>query len=275
VLVMTRWHEDDLAGRLLRSQPEQWRVLKLPAIAEENDPLGRLEGEPLWNDDPDYGYGGRLLDIYAEMERAGRLRDWFALYQGRPRPPEGTMFKPAEMPIIEALPREMIWDQVRAWDLASSTTGDWTVGLKLAVVSDGQNVDFVVSDVHRMRGRPDEVRRAVRAIAEADGYGVKIWLPQDPAQAGMDQVQSYIHLLMGYAVEAERMTGNKVIRADAVASQCNIRKVGMLRGSWNALFADELASFPSGQHDDQVDALSLAFSKVAGVASALRLWRRM
>jgi hypothetical protein len=77
------------------------------------------------------------------------MRDWHSLYQCRPRPPEGAM---------------------RAWDLASSVTGDWTVGLRLEVVKEGKHsVGWVISDVRRMRGRPDEVRRLVLAVAESDG----------------------------------------------------------------------------------------------------------
>jgi hypothetical protein len=51
VVIMTRWHADDLGGRLLDRQPELWRVVSLPAIAEENDALGREPGEWLWSDD--------------------------------------------------------------------------------------------------------------------------------------------------------------------------------------------------------------------------------
>jgi len=61
ILIMTPFHEDDLAGRLQRVQKDDWRVLRLPAIADEpDDPLGRQIGEPLWADDQ-YGYGQRLL----------------------------------------------------------------------------------------------------------------------------------------------------------------------------------------------------------------------
>jgi hypothetical protein len=89
-------------------------------------------------------------------------------------------FRPKEMPIFDAVPP--INQQVRAWDLASSTkvTADYTVGLKLAGTLDNL---FIVTDLRRFRGPPEEVRKLVRDVAYADGYGVKIWLPKDPAQA--------------------------------------------------------------------------------------------
>jgi predicted phage terminase large subunit-like protein len=102
----------------------------------------------------------------------------------------------------------------------------------------------IVTDIRRMRGRPDEVRKLVRIVAEADGRETKIMLPRDPAQAGQDQAQS--QLLAGYRVETVRMSGSKKVRADAVASQVNIGRVGMLLASWNAAFIDELGAFPPG-----------------------------
>jgi predicted phage terminase large subunit-like protein len=258
-------------GRLQRLQAAEWKILRLPAVAEADDPLGRQEGEPLWADDA-YGYGQRLLEIQAAAEREGRTRDWYAQYQGRPRPPEGAMFKPAMMPIIDLVPK--IAHRVRAWDLASSARGDWTVGLLLGRSYDESWASkWIVLDVVRFRGAPEEVRRTVMTVAAADGHGVKIWIPRDPAQAGADQADSYIRMLVGYRVEAERMSGDKATRADAAASQANIDRMGMVRAPWNAAFIEELAAFPRGVHDDQVDALSLAFSKLEH--DPLAVWMRL
>jgi predicted phage terminase large subunit-like protein len=274
ILIATPFHEDDLMGRLQRLQAAEWKVLRLPAVAEgEDDPLGRKEGEPLWADDQ-YGYGQRLLEIQAAAEREGRARDWYAQYQGRPRPPEGAMFKPAKMPIIEPAMMPKVVEQVRAWDLASSAKGDWTVGLKLArAYTPAYENTFIVTDIVRFRGPPEEVRATVKAVAHADGYVTKVWIPRDPAQAGADQADSYVRMLSGHRVEAERTSGDKATRADAAASQANIGRLGMLRAPWNAAFVEELAAFPSGVHDDQVDALSLAFSKLE--QTDLSVWLRL
>ena len=274
ILIATPFHEDDLMGRLQRHQAQEWKVLRLPAVAEgDDDPLGRKEGEPLWADDQ-YGYGQRLLEIQAAAEREGRSRDWYAQYQGRPRPPEGAMFKPNRMPIFELSMLPRIVEQVRAWDLASSAKGDWTVGLKLArSYTPALENSFIITDIVRFRGPPEEVRQTVRNVAAADGYGTKIWIPRDPAQAGADQADSYIRMLSGYRVEAERMSGDKATRADAAACQANIGRLGILRAPWNAAFIEELAAFPRGVHDDQVDALSLAFSKLE--QTDLRVWLKL
>lgn len=90
VLVMTRWHEDDLAGRLLtlaeNNDGEPWEVISLPAVAEENDALNRNPGEVLWPERfPEHEYG--------EMKRAVGTHIWISLYQQRPQPLEGGAFK--------------------------------------------------------------------------------------------------------------------------------------------------------------------------------------
>jgi predicted phage terminase large subunit-like protein len=185
------------------------------------------------------------------------------------------MFKPAMMPIIEPTMLPNIIEKVRTWDLASSAKGDFTVGLLLGRAYAPGTFDsiYIVLDIVRFRGAPEEVRKTVLAVAARDGYGTKVWLPRDPAQAGADQADSYIRMLSGYRVAAERMSGDKATRADAVASQANIGRVSFLRAAWNASFLEELAAFPRGQHDDQVDALSLAFSKLEN--STLNVWMRL
>jgi predicted phage terminase large subunit-like protein len=177
------------------------------------------------------------------------------------------------MPVFDALPDARIVDQVRGWDLAASAKGDWTAGVKLIrLYGDLRFNDLIIiTDVQRHRGAPEEVRHLVRTVAQADGYRTKQLFPRDPGQAGVDQAESYVQMLRGNRVAAVPQTGSKVIRADAAASQANIGRIGLLKASWNAALLDELAAFPNGQHDDQVDALSLAFNQAAiGISNYAR-----
>lgn len=274
ILVQTRWHEDDLTGRLLLQEPDDWRYVRLPAISEgEGDPLNRSEGTPLWQDDPLYGYAHDLLRQQQVAEKTGQTAMWHALYQGSPRPPEGHLFKINMMSIRDQLLGQ-VSQTVRAWDLASTAQGDWTVGVKLVAQYDQEFRPYwTIVDIIRFRGGPEEVRRLVRQVAEADGYNVKIALPEDPGQAGKSQVFDFTQLLTGYPLTATRMTGSKEVRALSVAAQCNIGRVSLLKANWNAPLLDELAAFPSGRTDDQVDALSLAFSELA--ADDLSVWMRL
>jgi predicted phage terminase large subunit-like protein len=91
---------------------------------------------------------------------------------------------------------------------------------------------------------------------------VKISLPQDPGQAGKGQVLYYTRALTGFNMEATPETGDKATRAAGIVSQCNNGNVSIVEGVWNREFLAELAAFDSGAHNDQVDALSRAFSAV-------------
>jgi hypothetical protein len=84
IVIQTRWHEDDLAGRILQREAAKWRVIKLPMEAGANDPLGRKPGERLWAD-----WFTEDMIATAKLDR----RKWSALYQQEPAPDEGTFFK--------------------------------------------------------------------------------------------------------------------------------------------------------------------------------------
>jgi predicted phage terminase large subunit-like protein len=261
VVIMTRWHEDDLGGRLLQQQGDLWKVLKLPAIAGHDDPLGREPGEWLWSDD-EYGYGAELRKVYREYQKNGATRDWGALFQQDPRPGDGGIFKAHLIQLMDVAPAGK--DIVRAWDLAATEqTGtrdpDYTVGLKMLRTSEGR---YVVLDVVRIQGGPDEVEAAIINTAAADGRTVRIGLSQDPGQAGKQQILYLTRKLAGYRVESSPETGDKATRAAPVASQVNVSNVSMAKAPWNRVFLDEISGFPSARHDDQVDALSRAFSMV-------------
>ena len=261
VFVVTRWHPDDLAGRVLARQPGLWRVVSLPAIAGEDDALGRAPGEWLWSDDA-YGYGAELRRVHAEYEAAGAMRDWSALYQQAPVAAGGSLFKVA---MVDVYPEAPAGTQVvRAWDLAATKAigtrdPDWTCGVKLMRTAEGR---FVVLDVVRLRGGPDDVEAAIVRTARQDGAGVRISIPQDPGQAGKTQVLYLTRKLSGFRVESSPETGDKETRASPVASQVNVGNFAVLDRPWKPALLDEMAAFPNGSHDDQVDALSRAFSMV-------------
>jgi predicted phage terminase large subunit-like protein len=262
VLIMTRWHEDDLGGRLLAQEPG-WRCIRLPALAEADDPLGRALGAPLW---PEW-------ESAAELERkrdAMGARGWYALFQQAPRPDGGTMVDVSLVPLVDSAIPEI---SVRGWDLAATAAGsgdpDWTVGVQLCRQANGL---FVVTDVVRLRGSPYEVEAAILAAAGRDGPGTLISLPQDPGQAGKMQAQYLIGQLAGYRVRASPETGSKTTRAAPMASQIEAGNLALLRAPWNGVLLEELGAFPSGLKDDQVDALGRAFNAlVATGAQARRL----
>ncbi len=256
-LVMTRWHEDDLAGRVLASG-DGWRRLALPALAEAaGDPLGRAAGEPLWP---------AQEDALALQRRRAVLgpRAWAALYQQRPQSDAEALFQTGKIAVLDEMPacRRI----VRAWDLAATAVGggshdpDWTVGVKLGRMDAG---GVAVLDVLRLRAGPVEVAQAIVQTAKLDGTSVTIGLPQDPGQAGKQQVAWLAGLLAGFRVAAGPETGSKLTRAAPAAACVDAGQMTVLLGAWNRAFLDELRAFPGGRKDDQVDALARAMAMLA------------
>ncbi len=259
VLVMTRWHSDDLAGRLI--EQGGWEVLRLPALAEPGDPLGRDEGAALW---PDWEDRAALLE---KRDLLGE-RHFAALFQQSPMREGGQVFDPRSLRVVDTVPDGVA---VRAWDLAGSPAAggdpDWTAGVKLVRDAAGR---LFVDDVIRFRGVPGEVAERIRAAAAMDGAGVIVGLPQDPGQAGKSQIMFLAQMLAGYRIVATPETGAKTVRAMPVASQVSAGTVAIRRAAWNTAFLDELASFPHGRKDDQVDALARAFGLLISQAAPAR-----
>ena len=167
------------------------------------------------------------------------------------------MFAPDRMGLRTKTDDVIVW--VRAWDLAGSKEGDWTVGVMMGLTRDRK---VVVGNVKRLRGRPEEVASAIEETARADTRRVKIAMGIDPGQAGLAQKDFYTKLLNGFVVDWSPESGKKEDRAEPFAVQVDNSNVSMIVGDWNAAYRNELRSFPYGKYDDQVDASSRAFMEL-------------
>lgn len=259
LMILTRWHIDDPAGRLIERN-KKIKVVTYKAIAEE-DEEHRVQGEALF---PEH----KSLDFLEE--RRSLMRDTFeALYQQNPVLKTGNMFKVGMIEIIDSLPAG-IEKKVRGWDFASTiASGDATAGVKI----EEQKGIFFITDIIHLRGSPDEVETTLVNTASLDGNRLLQSYPQDPGQAGKSQVAYLSKKLQGYKFEFTTENGNKETRADGFASQVNAGNVKMLRASWNFEYLEELRAFPFGKYDDRVDASSRAFNKLiswnSGVSALL------
>jgi predicted phage terminase large subunit-like protein len=268
ILIMARWHEDDLAGFLLAESPDQWKELRLPAVCDDptNDPMGRAAGEALW---PERWPLDALDQRHHEVSLSLGEAIWLAQYQQRPAPPGGGMFpeKQWRFLAIEDVPDNLRW--VRSWDLAATEdAGDWTVGCRIA--RDGTR--FLIADVVRGQWDSRRVRDEILAAARRDPPRTMIELPQDPGQAGKDQAQQLVAMLTGHNVKTRPVTGAKDVRATGYAAQQQAANVTLVVGPWNGVWVAEHASFPRGTHDDQVDAAATGFNAIAGTASPRVRW---
>ena len=251
LIIATRWHHDDLIGRLKAQNDGTWTFVNLPAIAGEDDPMGRAPGEALWPEE-------KPLEFLEQQRQAMGDFEFEALFQGNPTPREGAMFKVSQIEIIDTAPEGL--SPVRAWDIgAGGLASDPTAGVLMG--TDGKR--FYVLDVAVGQWFSDERDRMILQTAQMDGVGVKVWLPQDPGAAGKSLAEHHVRMLAGFNVHTAPVTGDKVTRADPFSAQVNAGNVCMVRGAWNRAFVEELRTFPMGVHDDQVDAASDAFNRVA------------
>lgn len=271
VLINTRWHEDDLAGRLLRDDKGRWKEIRFAAAAEEHDPLGRAAGDPLW---PERYDAAALEEIRDTMGAYW----WSALYQQRPTPQEGGMFLRkwfcrAGSSEFNTFPAAAVPRDARFacwWDKAATQGGgDHTVGVLMAKKDD----DLWIVDVTRGQwsaGVRDDLIDQVADHYAAQWGRVQHWFEQEPGSGGKQSADISARRLtaLGHSVRYEPSSGSKEDRADPLASDLENRwkrgePVKMVGGPWVKEFVDELCMFPNGTNDDQVDAASGAYNKLA------------
>lgn len=270
VLIMTRWHEDDLAGRLLREQASEWTVLRLPALAEtqeERDYNDRRMGVAVGAADPLQREPGDALSPsrYSRGELALIKRDvgslvFAAEYQGAPTAAEGTLVKRAWLPIVNAAPSQVL-GKLRYWDKAASTkaSAKFTAGVKVSYSVEGI---VYVEDAKRGQWSTNDRRIIVKQTAQMDGIEVVIGIEQEPGSSGLDSVQDDIRLLAGYAAFADRPSGDKDTRLLPFAAQAEAGNVRLVAGAWNEAFIDELCAIPNGRYRDQADAVAAGFNRL-------------
>jgi predicted phage terminase large subunit-like protein len=253
ILIQTRWHESDLAGRLLKEMSdggEYWDVVNLPAIAEdEKDALDRKPGEALCPD----RYDEKALE---KLRRKLGSYSFSALYQQRPTPLDGGIFKRDWLVnnVVESLPADV--KLVRSYDLAVSmrTTADYTASILGGFDKMG---NFYIADCMRKRMEFPEQRRFIvdcmRREPRAE-HGIEL------ALHGKALVQELRRLpgIRATALRGIRVDEDKVTRALAWANLAEEGKLKLVRGPYLQDFIEEVCAFPNGKYDDQVDAVSLA-----------------
>lgn len=286
ILIQTRWHEDDLAGRLLQNmleQKEKWDVISLPAIAEEmpsttpappdDDPArtyaasGNLPPALIFTRTQDWRQKGEALcperfdgEALEKLRRQLGTYSFSALYQQRPTPAEGGIFKRNWFArIVAEAPPGLRW--ARGYDLAvsQSTAASYTASLRCAFDSNG---DLYIADGFRCRIEyPDQRRFVIERIrSEPDTlHAVEKALHGSALLQDLRRERSIRgNLLRGIAVAADKVT-----RALTWSPLAEEGKVVLVRGGWIGDFLDEASAFPGSDHNDQIDAVSVAVAALA------------
>lgn len=258
IIVMTRWHEDDLVGRLLKKeqeeieegthQGERWTVINFPALAEEGDYLGREIGEPLW---PQYGFDRKRME---QIKADVGSRVFNALYQQRPSAAEGQLFKRGWWKYYKVLPK--IARKIISIDATfkDSDTSDF-VSIQVWGKS---GPDIYLID--RLKDRMDFVTtiQSIRNIV-AKHPDATMKLIEDKANGSA--IISMLRREIGGIVPVNPQ-GGKVARAHAVSPYIEAGNVYLPEDKpWVHDFVEECAAFPNGQYDDDVDAMTQALNR--------------
>lgn len=264
VVIGTRWHEDDLIGRLLNGA-DRWLHIDLPAI---ND-----DGDALWSERFPVE---RLREIEAEIG----ARAFLSLYQQRPSPVEGSILKREEWRHWrEPLP-PFDWI-LQAWDTAYKTSeqNDYSVGITMGLARNG----FYLLDLWRGRVPFPELKRIVR-----DQYD--LWQPHEvaieDAASGQSLLQEFsdARIMPGTSQTTDPLAfhralpvvpfkpdRDKLARVNAVSPYVEGGHVYLpADATWREAFIEEAATFPNGVHDDQVDAFTIGMLRLIERANALR-----
>jgi predicted phage terminase large subunit-like protein len=256
VIMHTRWHDDDLAGKVkrqLEALGRSPRVLTLPAEAQGNDPLGRAQGEFLWDDPGGYNYGAFLRTRKEESD----TRTWNSLYQQNPVPDDGDYFKAEWLHAVNSTPPR---DTMRIYggsDYAvTADGGDYTVHAVIGVDPDDQ---LYLLDLWRKQAASDE-------WVESWCDLVLKWKPMGWAEE-TGQIKSGVGPFLdrrarerkAYCVRTQFPTrGDKAIRAQSMRGRIAMNGLRIpANAPWRADFEAELLRFPAGVHDDAVDAIGL------------------
>lgn len=274
ILIQTRWHEDDLAGRLLAEAEnggEKWTVVRLPALAETGtasipacpdaskmlaapvDPLARKPGQALCPQ----RYNVKALERF--RKKLGSY-SFAALYQQSPAPAEGGSFKRAWFKnIVERAPQGLKWK--RGYDLAVSikTSADYTASFRCAKDSEGNL--YIDGGFRRRIEYPDQRRYIIeRMQAEPDTeHGIEAAMH---GQAVVQDLRREANLGR-FAFRQVHVRGDKLTRALAWLNLAEEGKLRLVRGPWIDDLIDEVCRFPTGRHDDQIDAISIAVSMLS------------
>jgi len=292
VIIMTRWNEDDICGRLLVDQGSEWEVLRLPAVGETQedrdkrneklglgaglpDPLDREPGEALT---PSRFSVGALEMLKRDVGILG----WEAEYMGCPTLPEGNRIKRQWLQIVDAAPAavETVWYWDKAGTAEAEGGGAYTSGVKLGGPCESGR--YYIMDVIRGQWSALERESTIHQVAETEATlewdeagthytiahpGPPIWFEQEPGSGGKESAEATVRNLAGFRAQPDRVTGDKDVRLEPFAVQAEAGNVRLVRGPWNGAFIEELCAVPFGKFRDQADATAGGFNKLAGTKS--------
>lgn len=258
ILTMTRWHSDDIIGRI--TDPEnpcynpieakKWKIIRLPAIAEEDDPLGRKPGEALWP----ARYGIDFLESQQRLDPLG----FAALYQQRPTVADGTLFRRENIRRyhIGEQPKELRYYSASDHAVATKQRNDRSCFGKVGIDAD-DNMWF--TDLVWERLGPERAVETMLTMASGKNAPLLWWAEKGHISQSLGPFLRRLSLETQRYINIREVTpiGDKEQRAQSFAARVAMGKVYVPHGVVWDRAVEELLAFPNGTHDDFVDMCSL------------------
>jgi len=242
IIVMTRWHQDDLVGRLIKQSQEdptadQWAVLHFKAIED---------GQALWTE-------RYPLEVLETIKSSIGSRAFESLYQGSPTIAEGNIIKREWWRFYKERPN--FNRIIHSWDTAfkDKQQNDWSV---CSMWGETQNA-FYLLDIWRDKVEFPELKRVAVALYERDIPNLVLVEDKASGQSLIQEIQRNTRIpVLPYKVDS-----NKVARANSVTPLIEAGKVFLPESApWLFDYIEELSAFPNAEHDDQVDSTTQALA---------------
>lgn len=266
IVLMTRWHERDLAGYLLKEHEDDWTEIKLPALAEENDLLGRPLGGALCPE----RYDNEALH---KISKAVGTKVWNALYQQRPSAEEGNIIRRDWLRFHNGC---TTYDElIQSWDMTftGKATSDFVVG---TVWARHGSQKFLLDRVKARIGINETIEAFIKLSEKWPSSLVKLIENKANGPAVEDLLKKRISGIILWEPQ-----GDKVSRANAVAPQFEAGNVFLpdpIMNPWINDYIESLVNFPNAEHDDDVDSTTMALLRleesVSKTIGKMRMIRR-
>ena len=272
LVICTRWHVDDLLGRLILKFPEM-RVLSFQAIAEKDEPF-RRKGEALFS-------GLKPLGMLLDQKKLMSESSWQAEYQQHPYVVGGGIIPIEKLQVIPIFDRREIASTVLAVDKAGTQGGNGAY-TAIVIMHKMKNGTFVIERVVRGRWGALERERNIKYWADATKEALRTWsftvvIEVEPGSGGKESAEATIRNLAGHVCIGDKPGAgrSKELRAEPFAAQVQGGNVYLHAGPWVQDFLEEAESFPNSPCLDQVDAAAMAFHHLATVVGySPEVWQR-
>jgi predicted phage terminase large subunit-like protein len=277
LIIMTRWHVDDVLGRMLERFGDDLRVLRYPAVAETTSWHWRKEltvgedgrcrfawknqlvrkGEALF---PEH----KPLSFLDERRKVMTQASWEALYQQNPIITGGGVIPIDQLRILPIFYKGKIRKSVRAIDKAGTQGGGaYTACVLMHLMEDKT---YVISHIARGQWsalqREEQIKTLVMQDKKSYPMNYQVIIEQEPGSGGKESVEATIRDLAGVAAFADKVTGSKEVRAEPFVAQVQGGNVWLVSGPWCADFWAECEAWPASKFMDQVDAAAAAFNRL-------------